>query len=291
MPELPEIEHLRRSLEPALLGAKLSRVRLHRRDVLRINGDQPGSRTIRHAAAHLLRGSRIERLERRGKQLAVITNDHRALCVHLGMSGQLRYVPEGRRLERRDHIHCTWWVETDAAGSVHGRLHFRDPRRFGGLWAFETVEALHESRWGRLGPDALSITTKELMPRCKNTTRAIKSVLLDQTAIAGVGNIYADEALFTARIHPATVARSLTSDDVSALLRALQRVLREATGAGGSTVQDYLDGGGQRGGYATRHRVYGQSGQPCSRCHATLQRATISQRTTSYCPSCQPING
>ncbi|TVQ54392.1 MAG: hypothetical protein EA377_05880 [Phycisphaerales bacterium] len=160
VPELPEVEHLRRSLESSLVGAKVLRAVVHRRDIVRLgrptsnNGSQRPGRAPAMGTA-LLRGDRIDRLERRGKQLAIIGRSAGIICVHLGMSGQLRHVRPHARTEPNTHIHVRWWLE--GKDGQRGQLIFRDPRRFGGVWTFPDQTVLDQSRWSRLGPDALTI--------------------------------------------------------------------------------------------------------------------------------------
>jgi formamidopyrimidine-DNA glycosylase len=296
MPELPEVEHTRRTLEPHLVGRTVVAARLLRRDIAVAPGDPPGgfsrSRTRRHDAprrltrADLLAGERIARLDRRGKQLAIVADSGRALLVHLGMTGHLAWRPPGDRAPAPPHVHATWTL-ADARGRDAGRLIFRDPRRFGGLWILRSPEDL-AARWAALGPDALTITPHDLAARLAATRRPIKAALLDQSTIAGVGNIYADESLFLARIHPATPADRLTADQVAALAAAIRQVLHESLDAGGSTLRDYLDATGRAGAYQDAHRVYGRAGLPCPACGTTLLALRLGQRTTVACPSCQP---
>ncbi len=286
MPELPEIEHLRRTLEGVILGGTVRRVRLLRADILhRPNGTTATSR-IPPVAGELLLGATITALDRRGKQLAILTDRGPVLCVHLGMSGQLHYVRAGQRPPRRDHVHCMWWIDT-RHGS--GRLVFRDPRRFGGLWTFASMDRLRLDRWSRLGPDALTISAAALHRRLRGTRRYLKAALLDQSLLCGLGNIYVDEALFAARIHPCSVSPALPPRHTQALASAIRTTLRCAIRAGGSTFRDYLDGRGQPGRYTARHQVYGRAGSPCLRCGRDLERQELGQRTTVSCSHCQRL--
>ena len=285
LPELPEIAHLKRSLEPRLLGAVVRAVSLHRPDIVRNRSRRPR----RH---ELLGGQTIGRLERHGKELAVVAESGPVLCIHLGMSGQLWFCPGGERLGRRDHVHCVWRIASTPRPGAHaksegGRLVFRDPRRFGGLWIFPSIEDLRALRWSRLGPDALSLDARTLAARLGKTARPIKTALLDQRVVAGIGNIYADEILFAARIHPLRPAGRLRRPALDTLAAAIRQTLRLATRAGGSTIRDYVDGGGRRGRFTTRHRVYGRAGEPCARCHRTLRPIRLAQRATVFCPACQ----
>ncbi len=286
MPELPEIEHLKRTLSVVLDGAVVDEVRLLRPDVVHPSANgHPTRRRI--ARRDLLLGATITALVRCGKQLAIIGDHDAVLCVHLGMSGQLRFVGQRQRLPRTDHVHCIWRVTT--ASGDRGRLIFRDPRRFGGLWLFRSLAALRDSRWSRLGPDALGITTIALGRALARTRRPLKAALLDQSLLCGLGNIYVDECLFAARLDPRSVSRSISPDSTAALAGAIRSILRRAIAAGGSTIRDYLDGTGRPGSYHLAHRVYGRAGRPCSRCGRSLRRITITGRSTVFCSGCQRL--
>lgn len=275
MPELPEIETLARSLSPIVDGPRITSVRAHRADVVRTrSGSDPTPR-------ELLVGGKVGGLVRLGKQLAIIGETGSVICVHLGMSGQLLHIPAADRAEHT-HVHVEWRL---ADGS---RLLFRDPRRFGGLWCFPSLASLHEERWSELGPDALTIRTAQLRGALAGSSRAIKAALLDQRAVAGVGNIYADEALHRAGIHPHRPCTTLREDEWKALASAVRSVLRQAVFRGGSTLRDYVDSGGRAGGFQAEHRVYGRGGEPCKACKGLIVRTVLAQRSTCHCPSCQP---
>jgi formamidopyrimidine-DNA glycosylase len=279
MPELPEIEHLRRTLDPWLLGARVREANLIRRDVLRA---RPDGCDLNQA---LLAGARVVDLRRRGKQVAIVASDGRALCIHLGMSGRLWIEPHRQPRPLPDHVHCRWRIDGPRG---RGELIFRDPRRFGGLWAFASMQDLERQRWSALGPDALAIAAAQLRARLADSSRSIKAALLDQAAVAGVGNIYADESLFASRIHPLRSCRRLEAEDWSALAAALRLVLRRAISAGGSTLRDYRDADGSPGLFTIAHRVYGRAGLPCPRCRSVLRSLVVAGRTTVACPGCQP---
>jgi formamidopyrimidine-DNA glycosylase len=236
----------------------------------------------------LLLGAHSVRALRYGKQLALVAADGRAVCAHLGMSGQLLWRPHAAALAQRDHVHVQWRLE---GGEGPGRLVFRDPRRFGGLWAFPSLESLQAARWERLGPDALTIESGALQAGLEGSKRAIKAALLDQAVLAGVGNIYADEALFRAGVHPMRAAASLRTEEVEAIARAVRTTLAEAIEAGGSSLRDYRDAMGVAGSYQGRHAVYGRGGLACAVCGRGLDRGIVAQRTTVWCASCQPAKG
>lgn len=303
MPELPEVESIRRALEPRLVGRAVLSATLRRRDILVAPGDPfggysrqrstparrppPASRPI--SRRELLAGATITRLLRRGKQLAIIARHgdgsarceapERALVVQLGMSGQLLLSAPTRRSSRDDHVHASWRLD-DA------RLDFRDPRRFGTLRIFASLADLDE-HWASLGPDALELTPAQLAAAVGNSSRPLKALLLDQSAIAGIGNIYADEALFRAGIRPTKPAARLTRAQCNRLTDAIRQVLAESIDSGGSTLRDYRDGAGLAGRFQSRHRVYGRGGEPCLACGTRLTKTTVAQRTTVYCRRCQ----
>ncbi len=291
MPELPEVETVRRTLEPRLLGRAVVTTRLHRRDMLVVPGDPPGGfsraranngrRPRRVRSADLLGGGTIAELVRHGKQLALVGSSGRVVCVHLGMSGWLVWRARGVRLDQADHVHAAWRLDDGS------RLVFRDPRRFGGIWAMQSMDDLRRERWDALGPDALGVRAEQLRRGLGDSHRAIKAALLDQGVVAGVGNIYADEALFESRIDPRRPAGSLSADEAAALARAIRRVLARAVKARGSTLRDYRDGDGAPGAFQRAHSVYGRAGEPCRSCGAPLASGLLGQRTSVWCPACQ----
>jgi len=275
MPELPEVESVRRCLAACAVGRTVTAVRLRRPDVVR--GDC--------CAAALLAGRRIDDVLRHGKQLALLgtpsggANGGRpCVCVHLGMTGAMLHGID-RPLP---HTHVTW--ELDGGGE----LHFRDARRFGGIWTFADEEALRTKRWRSLGPDALVIQPRQLHARLQRTTRALKAALLDQQVVAGLGNIYVDELLHRLRIAPQRRADTLDLLTCQRLVRRMRPLLRDAIAAGGSTLRDFVNGYGEAGAFQQRFRVYGRSGQRCRSCRAPLQTQLVAGRTTVWCGRCQP---
>lgn len=294
MPELPEVETLRSGLEPALLGRRVTRAALYRRDIFITPADPQGGFSRARSApkpapytpADLLQGATITALHRRGKQLAILSTSRRILLIHLGMSGQLRLVPSvgGARVldpeSLPSHTHAAWTLDSGDT------LLFRDPRRFGGLWSLASQGAL-DSRWAALGPDAATLSPEALAAAAASSARPIKALLLDQSAVAGVGNIYADEALFLARISPRRLASRLKPDQLDLLASAIRETLAAAIRARGSTVRDYQDATGSPGRAQLAHQVYGHARQPCPRCGSPLRGTRLAQRATVYCPRCQ----
>ena len=296
MPELPEVETLRRSLEPTLVGARVESVLVLRRDVVVVPGDPDGGFSRQRSPRPptplepgvLLEGATVVSLERHGKDLALLARDGRALRVHLGMTGQLRLRPSGSDAPTHEHVRWTLSrTESPRTGATPPILSFIDPRRFGGVWAYSSLAGLRSSRWDRLGPDALTVTPEALTPRLRSSRRAIKAALLDQATLAGVGNIYADEALFLARVSPRRLASSLRAREIEALASAIRDVLARAIQARGSTLRDFVDASGEAGYAQLTHMVYGRGGEACRACGRPLRSATIAQRTTVWCPGCQ----
>lgn len=345
MPELPEVECVRRVVEARVVGRVVERVRIVRRDVIATARDPAGgfarnrsarsgqrdARPSRVTMRDLLAGCEIVRVMRRGKRLGIVgrdveDGDERALDVHLGMTGMV--CVDSARGVLPKHAHVVWGLKRHQASGTghqaervsstphlspktvttrHGessvatslprgeagelgavRMVFRDARRFGGIWTCASVEDLLSRRWGSLGPDALGVTDAELGAAMAGSARAVKAVLLDQGAIAGVGNIYADEALFAAGVHPTREAGGLTGREVARVAAEVRRVLAEAVEGGGSTIRDFAGPEGASGSYQGRHAVYGRGGERCARCGRTrLAEITVAQRTTVYCPVCQ----
>ncbi|MEQ9460837.1 MAG: bifunctional DNA-formamidopyrimidine glycosylase/DNA-(apurinic or apyrimidinic site) lyase [Phycisphaeraceae bacterium] len=280
MPELPEVETIRQGLAQAVIGRRVVRVTLKRPDFIR-EGSSRRSRIGAISPDDLLEGQTITRIERRGKQIAVIGSQDTALCLHLGMSGSLAAGPADA-LQPTPHTHIRWDLDENSA------FQMTDPRRFGGVWAFTNLQELTATRWSTLGPDALTVTARQLQTALKTTKRAIKAALLDQTLLAGVGNIYADESLHRAQIHPQTPAHRLQTDPIKSLATNLRQILREAITAGGSSLRDHVMLNGAAGSFQFAHRVYGRGGLPCQRCGAELRKTLIAQRTTVWCATCQP---
>jgi formamidopyrimidine-DNA glycosylase len=285
VPELPEVERVRLSLAPRITGRRIGAAVLHRRDIAEsFRGSQTPIRT-RTTPEALLQGDTVGSLLRHGKQLAIVGRSGRVLLVHLGMSGQLLWKAPDAPIHG-GHVHAEWHV-TDSRGRSSGRVVFRDPRRFGGLWTFESVEALRNARWSRLGPDALTITGDQLREGLGRTRRSIKAALLDQEVIAGVGNIYADEALFLAGIRPKRRAGALKTAEIDRLVGTIREVLQRSIETGGSTLRDYVDADGAKGGAQEWHAVYGRGGEACRVCGGELRHGLVAQRTTVWCPRCQ----
>ena len=294
MPELPEVEHLRRSLDPWVVGGRFGRVSVRRRSVVSFATD--GLRADPDAA--LLANATIVATHRRGKQMALEAATGGVLVIQLGMTGSVT-IERGAHPRGMDakHRHVIWEftpatsatspLPSDGGGPDRPwRFVFRDPRRFGGLTAYESIDALEEV-WSTLGHDALRASGRLLRTGLERSTRPIKAALLDQTVIAGVGNIYADESLFAAGIHPLRTCKSLHPEDFHRLASKIRLTLSKAVRAGGSTLRDYRDAFGEPGDAVQEHKVYGRAGQPCLGCEARLEGLRVGGRATVFCPNCQ----
>jgi len=267
MPELPEVHTVAKSLEPLLVGRTVRHVKVQRRDIVTGKASQNA----------LLANQTVDRILRHGKQLAIVSDAGKCVCVHLGMSGSVLANPA----ETTTHAHIVWHMTND------DRIVYRDPRRFGGLWTYDTLEQLQADRWDKLGPDALTVQTDQLWQKFRATRRAIKAILLDQHVVAGLGNIYVDELLFRSRIHPMRPADSLRRAVCEQMIEHMQSVLQEAINARGSTLRDYVDSRGQDGGFQLSHQVYGRAGEPCVNCGKRLSSSLVGGRTTVWCGKCQ----
>src|SRR6266852_204896 len=282
MPELPEVETVARGLRQAILGRRIISVTLGKTDFI----DDPVA-LERH-----LPGRRIEAVERYGKfmllRLSALNGETRvtsngdaapaSLLVHLGMTGQIAPSPAGRPLEKHTHV-CLLLDD--------GReLRHTDARRFGRI-AYLTKALLAEELTG-FGADPLEVSKVEFADRICARRARVKALLLDQSVLRGVGNIYADESLWRAKIHPARLGTKLTRDQTETLWHGLQGVLRQAIAMRGSSISDFLDAEGKPGEYQRRHRAYGREGKRCYRCKTVIRRGIVAGRSSYFCPKCQP---
>lgn len=273
MPELPEAETIARDLRGRVVGKKVTRVQVAKPDIL-ARGFTP-----RRLDAGL-RDHAIREVGRRGKNVVLRFDDGRVLLVNLGMTGRLVFSGAPRAGELR-HVAARVFLADGHA------ILYDDSRRFGRI---ELVPAEQwEERQRRLGIEPLSdeLTAERLHALTRGSRVAIRNWLLDQTKLAGVGNIYANEALFRAHIRPTRRAGTLTRRETAALRDALRDVLTEAIAARGTTVSDYRDASGEAGEFGPLLRVYGREGEPCPVCGTPIKRVVIGGRSAFYCPRCQ----
>jgi formamidopyrimidine-DNA glycosylase len=264
VPELPEVETERGRLAAAVAGRKIRAARID--DVRLTRPDDP------EAVAAVLTGDRIDAVERRGKYIVVRLASGNTLLVHLRMTGGFRYEPASH--ER---------AVLELAGGV--RVAYRDTRRFG-TWLLTDTEDADRIIAIKNGPEPLErgFTTAFLAGRLAGRTAPLKAAILDQRTVAGLGNIYADEALWHSRLHPQRAAGELTLDEVAALREAIRKALKLGIKRGGATLYDQAYAGGSM---QKEFRVYGRSGEPCERCGTPVAKTVVGGRGTSYCPSCQ----
>lgn len=269
MPELPEVETVVRTLQSRLAGRTLLRVHLSRSDILK--------GTHRDLSAVLI-ARQVGSISRRAKFILIDISGGGTLAIHLGMTGRLTIEPATS--EPRPHTHLQ--IDLSTAANSAEQLRFCDPRRFGRL---EWLPAGHND--ARLGPEPLTLAPRQFAACLATTRRPIKSALLDQRLIAGLGNIYVDESLHAAGINPLTRTCDLSPQQLHRLGAAIKRILLRAIAAGGSSIRDYVDAAGVDGRFQSRHRVYARTGHPCHRCHTPIARITLAGRSTHFCPICQ----
>jgi len=290
MPELPEVEVTRRSIEPFLVGRKIARLRATQPSYFFLTPPA----TLRRRLA----GRTAAALFRRGKYLVAELDDESRLLLHLGMTGQLftegassvrlmsasasSVLPPERQTRFRPDLHTHLQFEFADGGSG---VFFRDARKFGKVQLLAPGE--RSERLDRLGTDALEITGGELFAATRKRKVAIKNLLLDQSIIAGTGNIYADEALFLAGVRPRRQAQRVTRAESEALASAVRSVLQRSIDTGGSSISDYVAADGSDGQYQDERRVYARKGLPCLSCAAPIRRIVIGQRSAHYCSTCQ----
>jgi formamidopyrimidine-DNA glycosylase len=273
MPELPEVETIRRQLEPALGGRRIQSVQ-----VLDERWTRPGPPADVERA---LAGRRIEGVERRGKYLLLRLEGGRTLAMHLRMTGNL-LLDTGEGSPELRHLRAVIRLEGGP------RLLFTDARRFGQAVVLDDGD-MDEYFAARLGVEPLSgrLTAEELCRLASGRRAPLKSFLLNQLGVAGIGNIYADEALHRAKLHPLSPAGSLKPDDCEQLRLGIVEALEAGLRSGGASVDDYRDARGERGSMQDEFLVHGREGQPCPRCGAEIRRIVVAGRSTYFCPSCQ----
>jgi len=270
MPELPEAETIARQLAGELTNKRLGRVVVSRRDVL------CGEHTD---LERVLPGRRVLRVRRRAKRVVIDLDGMLRWIVRLGMSGRLLVQSAEAPVEKHTHVRV-------AIAGTELELRFVDPRRFGGIACVTRGGTADRREWDRVGIEPLEATVGEFR-RVLARRRQIKALLMDQSAIAGLGNIYCDESLHAARIHPLTRADRLNPESVKRLRSAIKATLRRAIRFNGSTLMDYRDADGKEGSFQRHHKVYQREGKPCRACGTTIRRIQAAGRSTFFCPKCQ----
>jgi len=272
MPELPEVEVLRRSLEPHVVGATIDSVRVWNPNLREL---------VDRRRLRSCRGSQILGARRRAKFLLLDLTGGQTLVIHLGMSGRLTLVPSSAPAELHEHV--SFLLDSGQ------RLRFRDTRRFGLVFVRATRGLAADPHFAHLGLEPLDdVFNGKVLQELTGGRRApVKSFLMDGRMVVGVGNIYAAEALYRAGIHPARSVARISASRWGRLARAIQETLSEAIDQGGTTLNDFADALGESGYFRVLLSVYDREGQPCQRCQRSIRRIVQSGRSTFYCPGCQ----
>lgn len=272
MPELPEVETIRRTLAKHVVDLEIKEVKLFWSSAVCGWEDQ--------SFEALVTGRRILAIDRRGKYLLIRLDEDLTLIAHMRMTGRLNYFTENQEPEK--HTHVVFHLE-------HGEVHFSDVRKFGRIQAIPTPQCLSGSSLCKLGPEPLEVefTPKVLKERFGKKKLSIKAALLDQHVLAGMGNIYVDESLFQSRISPERGVDTLSEEEILRLHQAIQNVLQAGIDAQGTSFRDYRDANGEKGFFEQELQVYGRAGKPCKVCGQALERIRLAERTTVYCSRCQ----
>lgn len=273
MPELPEVETVKRTLQRLVAGKTVEDVDVFLPKIVKEPSDV--SLFVRR-----LRGAKLTGVGRRGKFLKIFF-DPWVLVSHMRMEGRYRLLPRGEPLEKHTHVVFRFTDGTD--------LRYRDVRQFGTMHLFRRGEEDALPPLNKLGPEPLSdeFTLEQFRENLAGRTTRLKALLLNQEFLSGLGNIYVDEALFEAGLHPERSVQSLTGEETERLYRSIRSTLEKAVEAGGSTVRSYVDGNGDMGMFQLQIRVYGRKGEPCPRCGEPIRRLVVAGRGTHLCPACQ----
>ncbi|WP_042345400.1 DNA-formamidopyrimidine glycosylase [Bacillus massiliigorillae] len=275
MPELPEVETVRKTLEHLIIGKEIKDVTIHWPNIIKKPAEH-------EQFSDALKGQIVEAVGRRGKFLIFYLTDL-AMVSHLRMEGKYGVFSSEEPVEKHTHVIFSFTDGTE--------LRYKDVRKFGTMHLFMKGEELNQLPLKQLGPEPLDddFTVDYLKSALAKTTRKIKAVLLDQTIVVGVGNIYVDESLFRARIHPERIASSLTDQELVVLVREIKATLSEAIKQGGSTIRSYINSQGQIGMFQIQLMVYGRNGEACKECGTYLEKTKVAGRGTHICPSCQKL--
>lgn len=273
LPELPEVETVRRTLKTLIINKEISFVSVFWTKMIKSPADV-------EQFEDALKGQIIQEIGRRGKFLIIYTEDY-ALVSHLRMEGKYRLVPNDEPIDKHTHVVFHFTDGTD--------LRYNDVRKFGTFHLFAKGTEFNDLPMSKLGPEPFSneFTDALLAERLSKTNRKVKAVLLDQAVVVGLGNIYVDEALFRAGIHPEKVATALSNQEISTLYVEIVNTLTEAVSKGGSTIRSYVNSQGEMGMFQLELFVYDRKGEPCKRCGTMLEKITVGGRGTHFCPVCQ----
>jgi formamidopyrimidine-DNA glycosylase len=271
MPELPEVETIVRRLRLSLINKKIQRVQVLTPKILRL----PPTIFVR-----TLTGAIIREIRRKGKLILIDLDPVGTLVLHLKMTGQVLLEPSSTPLDRHTHVIFFFF-------SSHFQMRYRDIRKFG-FFDLIPKHLVEEPLYiGKLGPDPFETSPSKFFQIVHSKNKTIKSLLLDQSVISGLGNIYVDESLFQARVHPQTRAMALSQGQVKNLFRIIKNILSQAIRMQGSTLKDYRRPDGTSGGFQNFHQVYGRTGHPCPACQSPILKIKVGSRGTHYCAFCQ----
>jgi formamidopyrimidine-DNA glycosylase len=273
MPELPEVEIIVRGLHKAIPGRVIKSVHINAPKIDRDN--PPGWLKV-------LPGKRFLGVRRRGKNILIGLSGGYTLWVHLKMTGHLYLLPQDTDIDKHDLL--IFKIKNN-----HHQLRFNDYRRFGRVRLFKSGEIMKQEGLSDLGPEPLEITGERFIDLFRSTKRMIKPALLDQTFLAGLGNIYADESLYASRIHPRRATNRISRRKLIELHRNIRSVLKKAIRLMGTTVDSFTGVNGQPGGFQKYLQVYGREGEPCPRCGTRIRREKIGSRSAHFCPRCQRL--
>lgn len=276
MPELPEVETVRRTLEELVIGKEIRDVSVFWPKIIKAPEQVEQFQDA-------LQGQTIHEIHRRGKFLIFQLDDY-AMVSHLRMEGKYGVYASVEPYDKHTHVIFSFTDGTE--------LRYRDVRKFGTMHLFAKGEEMNQLPLAHLGPEPLSreFTIDDLTAKLRKTNRKIKMVLLDQTVVVGIGNIYVDESLFRAGIHPERIASSLSKEEIARLHREIIATLSEAVNKGGSTIRSYINSQGQMGMFQLDLFVYDRKGEACKRCNTTLEKLKVGGRGTHICPTCQPFH-
>lgn len=274
MPELPEVETVVRGLRKTIIGNKIKNVKIIFPGIVK--------QDLKIFKKDVEKGEIIA-VRRRGKFILIDLSNGKTILAHLGMTGNFLLVKPSTPLNKHDHLIVKFHQNPK-------ELRYNDQRKFGRIKSFSTIKTENVADLRRLGPEALDISSSEFINLFGKRKGRIKSALLNQQIITGLGNIYADESLFKAKIHPAQRIDQLNPQRLRKLHQAIQKILKKAIKAGGSSIENYLNVDGEIGNFQLQHKVYGREGLSCKKCGSKIKRIKISQRSSYFCPKCQSVN-
>lgn len=276
MPELPEVETVRLAISEVVNKALIKKVDIFRYDL---------RWKIKHDLKNNLEKDFFKTPFRLGKYILIPTNKDNVLLIHLGMSGQIKI--QNKKYKKTKHDHINILVKTQC--NLTYTITYNDPRRFGFIDLLKKKDIHKHFLLNKLGFEALSkeLTINNLKPLLKNRTKSIKNTLIDQTVIAGIGNIYASEILYKAKIHPFRSTNSLSDIDLKTIIKACRFILKKAIKLGGTTIKNHAQPDGKLGYFKQKLKVYGRAGEKCFSCKNNIINSSIAKRSTYYCDNCQ----